>query len=151
MLFTRLLYFCRNGNGHVVTEAHLIICMRRREGRRSCLTSSHAATMNNKLKYLIKMLGAEPHKNHSSGKYKLSEIRHGSHFPWNFMWLRTAWKKISRRNITVMRQISDTWCVLDVMRGNQILDYVLCRNQDHSGIRTYAEFIRDKSTVIIQT
>lgn len=52
-----------------------MICTRRGEARRSCLTSSHAATMNNELKYLIKTLEAEPHKNHSSGKDRLSEIR----------------------------------------------------------------------------
>lgn len=63
------------------------------------------------------------------------------------MWLGTAWKQISRRNITVMRQVSGMGCVLHIMSRNQILYYAMCENQHQNVSRMV---IRAKSIGIIQ-
>lgn len=49
--------------------------------------------------------------------------------------------------------MSGTWCVLDVMRGNQILYYdSLFFHQDHSKNQNVCRMIiREKSAVVIQT
>lgn len=113
-----------------------MICMKRGEERRSCLTSSHAATTNNELKYLIKVLGAETHKNHSSAKCSFQKLGMYFYLPRKFMRHRAAWKKSSHRTIRVMRPASGTSCVLELMSRNPILHYTSRRNQESQQIRS---------------